>query len=139
MRDGAEWRERGARPLRPGIVPAGVLAVAFDGTTVRADFSPSSTGAGARAKDEFEIQIALLGGGLVSKVTAGENSGETLRQEFVALGLASHALAADGAVLRAEFALPPLTVKNAASRALAAWVTRRGKFESVQATGGWLK
>jgi hypothetical protein len=114
--------------------------VVFDGATVRAEFTPA--GATVRAKDQkedFEIHVALLGAGLVSKVTAGENSGETLKQEFVALALGSHALTADGAVQRAEFALPPLGVKNAPPRALAAWVTRRGKFESLQATGGWLQ
>lgn len=137
VRDGAEWRATGDRSLRPSTKPAGELSVTFDGTTLRAEFKPADALAKDR-RDDFEVHVALLGGGLVSKVTAGENNGETLRQEFVALGLASHALAADGAEHRAEFALPPLAVKNATPCALAAWVTRRGRFEPVQATGGWL-
>jgi hypothetical protein len=139
VRDGAEWQERGARELRPSTAPAGTLAVVLDGAQVRAEFtSVASTVRANDRKDDFEIHVALLGVVLVSKVTAGENSGETLKQEFVALALSSHALMAEGAVQRAEFALPPSSVKNAAPRALAAWVTRRGKFESLQATGGWL-
>ena len=138
VRDGAEWQERGAREVRPSSAKAGVLAVTLDGATVRAEFTPADNAVRAKDKDDFEIHVALLGGGLVSKVTAGENSGETLKQEFVALVLGSHALTADGAVQRAEFQLPATKVKDAAPRALAAWVTRRGKFESVQATGGWL-
>jgi hypothetical protein len=131
VRDGAEWRTAGARDLRPRATPTGLLAVEWDGATVRAEFTPVKPG----AADDFEVHVALLGGGLVSKVTAGENSGETLRQEFVALGLTSHPLAAN----RAEFLLPATTMKTAPARALAAWVTRRGEFASVQATGGWLK
>ena len=140
VRDGAEWRD-GTRDLRASTTPAGELAIVLEGATVRAEFTPAAS-APARAKDrkeEFEIHVALLGGGLVSKVTAGENSGATLRQEFVALVLASHALASAGGVRVAEFELSAPAVKNAPPRALAAWVTRRGKFESVQATGGWLK
>jgi len=134
VRDGAEWRPAGERELRASNAPAGTLAVTFDGATLRAEFTPTAL----RTKDDLEVHVALLGGGLVSKVTAGENSGETLRQEFVALLLASHALAPDGTAQRAEFALPAPMVKDATPRALAAWVTRHGKFETVQATGGWL-
>src|ERR1019366_745483 len=134
VREGAEGRPESERELRSGQAPAGALAVVYDGVTLRAEFTPASV----RVKDEFEVHVALLGGGLVSKVTAGENSGATLRQEFVALALVSHALAPDRAALVAEFALPAPAAKAAPRHALAAWVTRRGKFEPVQATGGWL-
>jgi hypothetical protein len=143
VRDGAEWQERGARELRPSTAPAGVLAVTLEGSMVRAEFTPAVDSSRRKGRDDFEIHVALLGGGLASKVTAGENSGETLRQEFVALILVSHPLAVTtpdgGAVQRAEFALPTPAVKDASPRALAAWITRHGKFESIQATGGWLK
>jgi hypothetical protein len=134
VRDGAEWRPEGEHEPRPGTAPAGALVVVFDGKTLRAEFTPAT----ARVKDEFEVHVALLGGGLVSKVTAGENSGATLRQEFVALALTMHPLVANGLAHRAEFALPAPAVKDAPRRALAAWVTRRGQFEPLQATGGWL-
>jgi hypothetical protein len=134
-RDGAEWRPAGEATVRrdPGAA-AGTLAIVIDGAKVRAEFTPAA----ARAKESFELHVALLGGGLVSKVTAGENSGTTLRQEFVALALATHPLAADGAVHGAEFALPSSAMKDAARRSLAAWVTRRGELVPVQAVGGWL-
>ena len=138
VRDGAEWPERGSRELRPSTAKAGVLVVTTDGAKVGVEFTPAGVAANAKQQDDFEIHVALLGGGLVSKVTAGENSGETLKQEFVALALSSHVLTDGGVVQRAEFALPTASVKNAPPRALAAWVTRRGKFESLQATGGWL-
>ncbi len=136
VRDGAEWRPAGEPELRANPAPAGPLSVTLDGEKVIAEFVP------ANAKDatgRFEITVALLGGGLVSKVTAGENSGATLRQEFVALGLTRRALAATGGSHRAEFSLPNVIVKSKeAPRAMAAWVTRHGELAPVQATGGWL-
>ena len=135
VRDGAEWRPAGERNLAASSVPAGTLVITFDGAKLTAEFTPAAT----HAKDEFELHVAVLGGGLVSKVTSGENSGETLHQEFVALALGTHALTVEGATHRAEFAVPAPTVKNALPRALAAWVTRHGQHEPLQATGGWLE
>jgi hypothetical protein len=138
VRDGAEWRDR-TRDLRPGGASAGELLVTIEGGMVRAEFTPAPANERAAAKNDFELHFALLGGELVSKVTAGENSGETLRQEFVALALTARALAPIGTALHTEFALPVSSVKDAPPRAVAAWVTRRGQPESLQATGGWLK
>lgn len=81
----------------------------------------------------------MLGGGFASKVTAGENRSETLRQEFVALATAEHPLTAADGVARAEFVLPLAKITDGERRALAVWITRRGELASLQATGGWLE
>ena len=78
--------------------------------------------------------MALLGGGIISAVKAGENDGRTLHHEFVALALKSARLT-DGT---AEVKLPVGVGPGIARRALAIWVTRRGSLMPVQATGGWL-
>jgi hypothetical protein len=85
--------------------------------------------------------VAVLGGGFASKVTAGENRGETLRQEFVVLAVAEGSLVpgAGGGVRRAEFVLPKTKITDGERRALAVWVTRRGELAPLQATGGWLE
>ncbi|HWA25272.1 MAG TPA: DUF1223 domain-containing protein [Lacunisphaera sp.] len=83
---------------------------------------------------EFEAHVALLGGGIVSEVKAGENRGATLRHEFVALGLERRRLDQDAA----DFSLPEATPAGVTRRAVAIWVTRRGATEPLQATGGWL-
>lgn len=130
MRDGVEWKPAG-RPAGAGG-PAGALTASYDGATLRAEFSPAAAVAGAKGNAaEFEVHAAILGAGIVSKVTAGENSGETLRHEFVALVLAS-------APLGREFALPLPKVDGVPRHALAVWVTRRGELAPLQATGGWL-
>jgi hypothetical protein len=129
VRDGAEWRARGEKIPAPAGAPAGALTASYDGTVVRAEFTPAAPRAGER----FEIHAALLGSGIVSKVSAGENSGETLRHEFVSLALAQGAPGADIAL-----AAPAPKVAGVTRRGLAVWVTRRGELAPLQATGGWL-
>lgn len=128
VRDGAEWRARGVPTAATGA-SAGTLTVQYDGTTLRAEFAPGGKTVG-KAED-YEVYAAILGAGIVSKVTAGENRGETLKHDFIALSLAQ------GAPGRAL----PLAVPEVAGvprHALAVWVTKRGSLTPLQATGGWL-
>lgn len=127
VRDGAEWRTRPAKIPAASSAAAGELSASFDGAVLRAEFAPAAP----RAGEQFEIHAALLGGGIVSKVSAGENSGETLRHEFVSLALAHGAPGA-------EIALAAPKLAGVSRRALAVWVTRRGELVPLQATGGWL-
>ena len=134
VRDGEEWRGRKAVPARSGsqaTVGELTAVVGTDGRC-RVEFA-------AAARDGLNVYVAVLGGGFASKVTAGENRGETLRQEFVALATAEHSLTAVGDVARAEFALPRVKITDGERRALAVWVTRRGELVPLQATGGWLE
>jgi hypothetical protein len=125
VRDGTEWR--GVRELKPTGEPAGRLTVRYDGATVQAEFSPASPHTG----EAFEIHAAILGGGITSKVAAGENSGETLHHEFIALKLAQTPLGRD-------LALAVPAVAGVGRHALAVWVTRQGDLTPLQATGGWI-
>jgi hypothetical protein len=136
--NGEEWR-----PLLGGLPPpggpSGTLSVELEGGACRAEFTPAP-GTGAE-KTAYEVHVALLGGGITSKVTAGENDGRMLTHEFVVLGISDSRLSpgAPGAALLAEVPLPRATVPDARRRALAAWVTRRGELAPLQATGGWLE
>jgi hypothetical protein len=134
VRNGAEWRPLSGGTQPPGG-PAGTLSVELEGGACRVLFTPTP-GSGA-----YDVHVALLGGGLSSKVTAGENDGRTLTHEFVVIAMADGALApsAPGAALKAEITLPKAIVPDAKRRALAAWVTRRGDLAPLQATGGWLQ
>jgi hypothetical protein len=133
VRDGTEWHPS-SEPGLSGKV-AGVLAVSYDpaGGNCRVKFLPAEKSPG-----NYDAQVALLGGGLASNVTAGENAGETLRHEFVVLTLADGPMRPEGEAATAELALPQPEIKGAERRALAVWVTRRGELAPVQATGGWL-
>ena len=132
VRDGAEWRVRGGKIAAAGGAAAGMLRASYDGAIVRAEFVPAETAARGAGAREFEIHAALLGGGIVSKVTAGENRGETLAHEFVAL---AQARGAPGEPI----ALPRKKIAGVTRHALAVWVTRRGDLAPLQAAGGWLR
>jgi hypothetical protein len=138
VRNGEEWKPQWGAVGGPAA-PMGVLSVVVgDDGGCRVEFKP---GPSARTPDgAYEAHLALLGGGISSKVTAGENRGEILRHEFVVLGIASQVLSpdADSPAQRATLALPRPIPTDALRRALAAWVTAHGRMEPIQATGGWL-
>lgn len=136
VRNGAEWKPLQGGPTA-GNDTSGILSVEVgDDGKCKVEFQP---GPGAR-KAAYEVHLALLGGGLSSKVTAGENGGRTLEHEFVVLGLSESELLGDAAEVtaRATLPIPKPIVGDAKRRALAAWVVRRGDLTPLQATGGWL-
>jgi len=139
VRNGEEWKPLWGTPAA-SAANAGSLSIEIrDDGVCRAEFTPGSpVRSGA---DSFEVHVAVLGGGISSRVTAGENRGETLGHEFVVLGIAEKPLSQDGggAVVRADLPLPRPIATEAARRALAAWVTLRGQLAPIQATGGWLR
>jgi hypothetical protein len=138
VRNGAEWKPQWGGPAAAGG-PGGSLSVevAEDGRC-RARYRPAP-GARAGAAD-YAVHVALLGGGVISRVTAGENDGATLGHEFVVLGTASGSLAPGAApgALQATVMLPRSEVAGLKRRAIAVWVTRRNELIPLQATGGWL-
>jgi hypothetical protein len=137
VRDGGEWKPSWGAP-GASQVNAGLLAVEIaDDGTCTAEFSPAPA---SRIQGGYKVHIALLGGGIASRVTAGENSGETLNHEFVVLGLSERVLLtpAVGSPMKATLGLPKPSVPDATRRAFAAWVTSEDDQASIQATGGWL-
>lgn len=127
--NGRDWREKSRRTLPAPGKDTGTLTVAVNAGKVQASWQPV-----AEDGQVYEVHAAFLGGGFVSKVKAGENRGETLVHEFVALSLVRHVIV-DG---QCEFPLAAVTMDGMTRQALAVWVTRRGETEPVQATGGWL-
>ena len=134
VRDGAEWHPSSAPGASDKI--AGLLAVNYDPASgqCRVKFLSAEKSAGS-----YDVHVALLGGGLSSNVTAGENEGVTLEHEFVALALLDVPMQPDGSAATAELTLSQPKTNEAARRALAVWVTRRGELAPLQATGGWVQ
>lgn len=126
VKNGIEWTADRAAPGSGG--PVGVLRVDYDGTELQARFTPSPEG---KTIGELEVHAAFLGAGISSKVTAGENRGETLEHQFVVLALARGALGEN-------IGLKPPAAAGVPRHAVAVWVTRRGSLTPLQATGGWL-
>ncbi len=124
--DGAEWRKSAGAIPAASAENAGVLSVEYAaGGTCRIKFV---------AAGDCEIYAALLGGGIVSRVRAGENEGRTLQHEFVVLTLKQARLRSGVA----EIELPVPAAAEIPRHALAVWAVRRGELAPLQATGGWL-
>jgi hypothetical protein len=122
--DGHEWRERSV-PIASNETP-GVLKLSVVGDKVTAQFNPTHG-----AVKNADLRVATLGFDLTTKITAGENSGRNLRQDFVVLSLVNKKMS-DG---KAEL---PLVLDPRAS-AIAAWITAPDRVEPIQAVGGWLR
>ena len=125
--DGSIWRKSGGSSAPAAAnEKAGVLSVErWDDGLCRVKFG---------VEGDYEVHVALLGGGISSFVRAGENAGRTLRHDFVVLRLATARLESGAAELK----LPDEAVAGVTTRALAIWVTRLGELTPRQATGGWL-
>jgi len=129
--DGEEWRGWDGAPP-PSAEKAGTLTATAGRARVAVAFSPAAGGG------PFEAFAVRLGFDIVSTVTAGENSGRTLRHEFVARGL-SRAAMTKGPKGSWSATLPLPGAFGAAARAegLAVWVAGPdGK--PVQAAGDYL-
>jgi len=132
--NGTEWRNWSGRKLPSSTTEkAGILKIAsIDKARWQVRFDP-----GADGSKKFEVHAALLASDLNSNVKAGENRGRRLEHDFVVLKLVDQPLPRRDGAYRAEFTLD---AKEGEGRlAVAAWVTREGSLEPVQATGGWLK
>ena len=122
--DGRECLERAVPPSsseRPGV-----LKVVVADEKITAEFN-----SGNGPKRDLALHLATLGFDRTTKITAGENNGRNLHQDFVVLSLASEQMS-NGKV---EF---PLTL-DARTGAIAAWITEPNQLEPIQAVGGWLR
>jgi hypothetical protein len=122
--DGREWMERSVP--KTSTEKSGALKLLIVSGKVVAEFQPADGG----TKD-VDLHLATLGFDLMTKVTAGENSGRNLGQDFVVLSLANQKMSAG----KTEFSFNP----QPGAGALAAWITSPNQLEPIQAVGGWLK
>ncbi len=141
VRAGVEWRPHDSPGAGPAGPLVGTLTLAWNpaANSVAITFASANPleAAGAAA---LETWVALLGGGIVSRVARGENSGRELHHEFAVLRLGSTALRRNAAGdLAGTVTLPPRTDLAVARRAIAGWVSRRGSVFPLQAAGGWIE
>jgi hypothetical protein len=127
--DGAEWRADFRRTAPAASGEEAYLLTARYENAGRVKITCARTDRGFH-----EVHVAILGGGVVSAVRAGENKGRTLHHEFIMLAAKNAPLVAGGA----EFELPVPEIPGVARHALAVWITRVGGATPLQATGGWL-
>jgi hypothetical protein len=122
--DGREWLGRSI-PAAASEKP-GPLKLTIDNKRIIASFVPTDG-----AIKDVDLHVATLGFDLTTKVGAGENSGRSLRQDFVVLSLANEKMS--GGKSEIPFVADPR------AGAVAAWITAPNHIEPIQAVGGWLK
>jgi hypothetical protein len=128
--NGKEWRSWfGLRKLPISSQSVGLLLVDLDGERLKAEFQPVKPVSGP-----LTLNVALVGVGLAITVTAGENSGKRLPQDFSVLEYVS-AVAKDG---RWDIQLPQVSEVAGVRQALVVWVSTTTRLEPLQAVGGWL-
>ena len=133
--NGQEWRNWfGLRGAPSSSANVGVLEINSTNTN---RWSASFTPTGA-TNGSYEIHAALLAGGLVSEVKAGENRGRTLPHEFAVVDLVQLGMTTSNGVVRGKFILNTARHASEKNLAVTAWVTRAGEITPLQATGGWL-
>ena len=132
--NGSEWRNWFVRRMFdfPGGGRPGVLELVISDRVADIHFRPTVTSA-----ENLEINVALLGFDLSTKVEAGENSGRDLTHNFVVLGISRLGLEQADNELSATIELPESQV-TARRHAVVAWVSSTSHQAPLQAVGGWL-
>ena len=134
--DGKEWRIWSNHKDAPTITSSdtGVLKVSSANLHHwQVQFSPKRPAQGA-----YEVHAALLGVGLSSDVSAGENRGRRLVHDFVVLEMAHGSVGQSGKAGKDNFSFSHDFKASHGRFALAVWLTAPGHLEPLQATGGWL-
>jgi hypothetical protein len=134
--NGKEWHNwlTGKNGPKSDGEKVGVLTVASGDTKVwRVNFNPAKD-SGAR----YEIHAALLAGGIVSDVKAGENSGRQLQHDFAVVELLQIGMRNSNGVAKGRFIINATKSNVGTTRALVVWVTQVDELQPIQATGGWL-
>ena len=122
--DGGEWVDRNVPTSTSEKV--GVLKLSIANDKISAEFSPANS-----AVKDVDLHVATLGFDLMTKITAGENNGRSLRQDFVVLALMSQKMLDR----KAEIAFN----RDPRAGAIAAWVTAPNQIQPIQVVGGWLR
>ena len=127
-----DW-DRKELPQSPRATVGVITATSNDKGHWHITFTPAHS-----TPDEYEVHAALLASGLASDVKAGENRGRRLNHDFVTVAFVSAQLVQKGDSLESEIRFgSPLQSQN--ELALAVWVSKSGRLEPLQATGGWLR
>ncbi len=129
--NGTAWRRSWfGNKLPDSKSVGGELKVTVNGEQLKAEYMRMTPVAGT-----LTLNVAVLGMDLVSKITAGENTGRTARHEFVVVGYKT----ITSVNSKWKTNLPALHYTGARRHALAAWVSYKDNPTPIQATGGELQ
>jgi len=125
--EGQEWPKWYSYKKLPMIPPvkAGILTAKLDGQTLTVNFSE---------KGDYELNVAYLGMGLVSNVTAGENRSRKLKHDFVVLNLFQKK--GDSSW---QLTIPAVPKEGQKETAISIWVTKPDSIHIEQAVAAYIE
>ena len=138
-----EWRGfiSGQRQWVPNEKNVGVLKATIqdnsDAMFIRfAPYQPSFNASSQKKHSQYVLNVAILGMGLNSSVTAGENHGVHLKHDFVVLNHQKQTVAANPAQWKMD--VPKIPNAGQTKSAVAIWISEPGTQKIIQAAGGYL-
>lgn len=126
--DGANWKSRDFSKIKNQTVGNLKVEVLEEDQTYKLIFKPTKNIASG-----YVGHAALLGSGLSTTVKNGENAGETLKHEFVVLGLNKVNLNSSKGAFDAIIKKPSSTAKGVKNYKLVFWVSNTQSQKPIQA------
>tara|TARA_R110002049_G_scaffold303196_2_gene497319 strand:+ start:1357 stop:2058 length:702 start_codon:yes stop_codon:yes gene_type:complete len=105
-------------------VKTGVLSAQLNGQNLTVHYSQQG---------DYELNVAYLGMGIISKVTAGENRSRTLVHDFVVL---NHLTQKGNSSWKVT--MPSIDDQDQQQTAISVWVTKQGSLKIDQATATFI-
>ena len=132
--NGQEWRRWFSRKDLefPEAQNTGVLVVDVQNQAAQVRFTPTAT-----THRNLNIHIALIGFGISTTVSAGENRGRTLSHDFVILNMTQESLQPEGPDFVAKVDMPRSKI-DAPGYGVVAWISANGSQSPIQTVGGVL-
>lgn len=132
------WRRKSLTKKSPHKKQAGILKsnIDFKKGRIKVDFDPKRD---RSLGSSYYCNFALMSGGIETKVKSGENSGRSLKHEFVVRKFRKNELSKKGSKYSCEMRLPNNVLSNLKSPSVAVWVSSESTVEVLAATGNWVK
>ena len=136
--NGRDWKLKSPKEYEQKSKDVGVLTATVDqkSLSLKVKFSPLD-----KNQKNYRVYAAILGNGLKTNVTKGENAGEKLEHEFVVLGMSNTNLSpagSDKSTFTADFTLPKAQI-TPKTTSVAVWVSGPESLTPIQAVGGDFK
>jgi hypothetical protein len=137
--NGIEWSGWSRGQEIPRGLPAEVGNLSIDSTKRENIYSVIFIPSKKLRADDFTVHAVLMGFGLRSMSSDGENRGRPLTHDFVALTHQQLSFRNVEGLLTAEFEINGKKIMKAEKYAAVFWVTSENDVRPIQTTGGFIK
>lgn len=132
MIDGKGWQGwfKGTGFPKPNIKSSNKLTAIIDDTQVKLDFD-------SMTDNDLVAHVALLGFGVKTDVTGGENNRRVLSHDFVVIGYEQGAMTVDNKSSSIDLPFPVPVEVDTTKTALVVWVSTKDDPSPIQVAADW--